>query len=136
MKGNVRMRVNFKVAQNCPLCRSQNIMITDVCVLFDDTRMETVECCDCSTAWKLYYKVADCFAEILEKHECKCKQEGSECQCEDKCESEPKVGIPVNKNIPQRPSPAQHVHSASCNHAAVQSMHDHTCEQHTNTKKK
>lgn len=56
--------MNIKEAYVCPKCGKTNPTILAIQALMDDVRYDVVQCPECRTEWRTYYKVAEVNTEV------------------------------------------------------------------------
>ncbi len=56
--------MNIKEAYVCPKCGKTNPTVLAIQALMDDVRYDVVQCPDCRTEWRTYYKVAEVNTEV------------------------------------------------------------------------
>lgn len=57
--------MNIKEAYVCPKCGQTNPTVLAIQALMDDVRYDVIQCPDCKTEWRVYYKVADINTEVM-----------------------------------------------------------------------
>lgn len=58
--------MNINEIYACPNCK-KNGKIVNVVPLMSDTRFDIVQCEECGCAWRVYYKMAECRAEVVKE---------------------------------------------------------------------
>ena len=56
--------MNIKEAYVCPKCGKSSPAVLAIQALMDDVRFDVVQCVDCKTEWRVYYKVSEVQTEI------------------------------------------------------------------------
>lgn len=57
--------MNIKEAYVCPKCGQTNPTVFAIQALMNDVRYDVIQCPDCKTEWRVYYKVADINTEVM-----------------------------------------------------------------------
>ena len=55
----------LKESYICPVCGKTHTRILMVQTLMDDVRYDVFKCDDCSTTWRVYYKVSNVTTELV-----------------------------------------------------------------------
>ena len=59
--------ITLNDATRCPICSSEEVTLTGIQPLFEDTRFDYCRCNNCGAEWRFYYKVSDCNIELTKE---------------------------------------------------------------------